>query len=370
MDLLHTSGTLNNGKKLDYAFGLFIKEYKGLKTVSHGGAWAGFRAGFVRFPEQKFSVICLANLSSQDPDSLCYKVADIYLAGLLKEEEKAEEKKAEPIVLSKQELAAKAGNYFDAKYNAWASVSLKEDKLMLAIYGLDLVLAPLSRTQFDALDAPVDIALEFLADANGKQITAVVKVRGAERYRLAKAAPLSPLGPAQLKEYAGDYVSGELLGARYKLVAGKEGLSLKFRSMPSAPFKAMARDQFDLEGITFAFFRKGGGKHRRLQTQHGPRRQHRVREKIGVLPGASAFLALRLWPWARGPGYPFPLIRTRADHQGHQAGFVLGVGGRALFWKSTTQDSDPVKPSPVRIACRNSIRMPAGGSGKEVKRRA
>ncbi len=258
MDLLHTRGTLNDGKTLDYAFGLFIGEYKGLKTVSHGGAWAGFRAGFVRFPEQKFSVICLANLSSQDPDSLCYKVADIYLAGLLKEAAKAEEKKAEPIVLSQQELAAKAGNYFDAKYHAWASVALKQDKLMLSAFGLDLALAPLSRTLFAALDAPVAIELEFLADAKGKATTAVVKVKGVERYRLAKAAPLSPPGPAQLKEYAGDYVSDELLGARYKLVAGKEGLSLKFRSMPAAPFKAMARDQFDLEGITFAFFRKGG----------------------------------------------------------------------------------------------------------------
>jgi hypothetical protein len=229
-----------------------------LKTVSHGGAWAGFRAGFVRFPGQKFSVICLANLSSQDPDSLCYKVADIYLAGLLKEAPNAEKKKAEPIVLSKQELAAKAGNYFDAKYNVWASVSLKEDKLMLSLMGLDLVLAPLSKTLFEALDAPVAIALEFLADAKGKTATAVVKVQGVEQYRLAKAAPLPPLGPAQLKEYAGDYVSDELLGARYKLVAGKEGLSLKFRSMPAAPFKAMARDQFVMEGINFDFARKGG----------------------------------------------------------------------------------------------------------------
>jgi CubicO group peptidase (beta-lactamase class C family) len=40
MDLLHTTGTLNSGKKLDYAFGLFLGEHKGLKTVSHGGAWA------------------------------------------------------------------------------------------------------------------------------------------------------------------------------------------------------------------------------------------------------------------------------------------------------------------------------------------
>jgi CubicO group peptidase (beta-lactamase class C family) len=49
MDMLHTVGELNNGKKLDYAFGLRVREHKGLKIVEHGGSWAGFRAGFVRF---------------------------------------------------------------------------------------------------------------------------------------------------------------------------------------------------------------------------------------------------------------------------------------------------------------------------------
>ena len=49
MDMLHTVGVLNNGKKIDYAFGLEISEYKGLKTVSHGGAWAGFRAASSAF---------------------------------------------------------------------------------------------------------------------------------------------------------------------------------------------------------------------------------------------------------------------------------------------------------------------------------
>jgi len=39
MELIQTSGKLNNGEKLDYAFGLDINEYKGLKRVSHGGGY-------------------------------------------------------------------------------------------------------------------------------------------------------------------------------------------------------------------------------------------------------------------------------------------------------------------------------------------
>jgi CubicO group peptidase (beta-lactamase class C family) len=41
MDMLHTTGVLNSGQKIDYAFGLRVREYKGLKLVDHGGAWVG-----------------------------------------------------------------------------------------------------------------------------------------------------------------------------------------------------------------------------------------------------------------------------------------------------------------------------------------
>jgi hypothetical protein len=257
MDTLHTTGALNNGKKLEYAYGLFIHEYKELKVVEHGGAWAGFRSGFVRFPEQKFSVICLTNLGTQNPDALCYQVADIYLADLIKERPKEEGRKAEPIALSKQELEEKAGNYQDQRFGIWLSVSLKQEKLTLELMGLELALAPMSKTVFKALDAPAEISIEFLADAKGKLTGASITVAGDERYNLVKAAPLAPLTPAQLKEYAGDYVSEELLNAKYRFIVEKDNLILKFRSAPPGAFKAMATDKFTQGMLNVDFVRKG-----------------------------------------------------------------------------------------------------------------
>jgi CubicO group peptidase (beta-lactamase class C family) len=257
MDFLHTTGTLNDGKKLDYAFGLFIGEHKGLKTVSHGGAWAGFRAGFVRFPEQRFSVICLTNLATQSPDDLCYKVADIYLADLIKEKPAAEKKKAETISLSKQELEEKVGNYKDKRFGIWISTYMKDDKLRLSVMGLDLELAPVSRTLFEAQNAPAEISVEFQPDAKGKTSRALINVAGVERYSMMKAAPLAPLTLAQLKEYEGDYVSEELLNAKYRFVVEKDSLVVKFRSFPPTPFKAMAADQFAQGGFGIDFIRQG-----------------------------------------------------------------------------------------------------------------
>lgn len=80
-----TPGTLNNGRKLDYAMGLDVEEYKGLKMIGHDGVYNGFNASMIRFPEQRISVICLCNLASIPSPMLTREVADIYLANEFKE---------------------------------------------------------------------------------------------------------------------------------------------------------------------------------------------------------------------------------------------------------------------------------------------
>lgn len=77
--LQHVRGQLGSGDTLDYALGLTLGTYKGLETVSHGGSMMGFRTHLLRFPEQRFSVICLCNLGQIDPGRLARGVADIHL---------------------------------------------------------------------------------------------------------------------------------------------------------------------------------------------------------------------------------------------------------------------------------------------------
>ena len=110
LDQLQTLGTLNNGKKLDYALGLFVDQYKGLRRVQHGGSWAGYRAELMRFPEQKFTVACLCNLATANPTNLATKVADIYLANEFKasEEKTPATATAPTITLSEEQLKDKA----------------------------------------------------------------------------------------------------------------------------------------------------------------------------------------------------------------------------------------------------------------------
>ena len=76
---MHEEGLLNNGKSSGYAFALQNGTYKGLKTVSHGGSLAGYRSQLKRFPEQKFSVIILANRGDANPTRKSNQVSDILL---------------------------------------------------------------------------------------------------------------------------------------------------------------------------------------------------------------------------------------------------------------------------------------------------
>ncbi len=72
-------GQLNNSEAIDYAAGLYIEDYKGLKTINHGGEFVGFRAELLRFPEQHVSIALFFNRSDADPSGMAFRVADILL---------------------------------------------------------------------------------------------------------------------------------------------------------------------------------------------------------------------------------------------------------------------------------------------------
>ncbi len=254
-ELIQTTGVLNSGKELDYAFGLRISDYRGLKTVGHGGSWVGFRSAMIRFPEQRFSVVCLANLSTINPSSLCQKVADIYLADQFKEEPvKKPKRKVTPITLPKKELEDKAGNYHDENSRMWVTVSVEDDKLKINIWGQSLILSPVSKTSFQALDAPFDVSLDFEPEVKGKALKAKLTMRGREGINLVKAPKVAPLTPARLKEYAGEYYSDELM-TTYRLVVEEGVLAFKHRNAPKDPLKAMGPDKFIVGRMNIDFLR-------------------------------------------------------------------------------------------------------------------
>lgn len=81
VDELQERATLDDGTATQYGRGLFLDTYRGLRRVHHGGAWAGYRAMLMRFPEQKLAIGLTCNIDNADPQRRAEAVADVVLAG-------------------------------------------------------------------------------------------------------------------------------------------------------------------------------------------------------------------------------------------------------------------------------------------------
>ena len=137
---LQEVGQLNSGKKLQYARGLFVHDYRGLPAVDHGGAWGGYRAQLLRFPEQHFSVACLCNVGNANPGRRANRVADVYLGSLMKakatqEEGRPLEGKTPSVTLTPEQLRGLDGTYYSEELEATYKFAVEGTTLKLIELG-------------------------------------------------------------------------------------------------------------------------------------------------------------------------------------------------------------------------------------------
>ena len=256
-------GILNTGKELNYALGLIVRDYKGLKMISHGGAFVGFRAEMIRFPEQRFSVIVLANLSTINPSKLARQVADIYLSDKFKEKPlKAREKKPAFIKLSEAELKEKEGTYYNKKRDSVWKIYLEEGKLMVNTSTFRFQISPISQSRFLAIEAPVEMEIEFVRESPEEPMRLLVDT-GEEEPLIFESFQAASPSVSELKEYLGDYYSQELQ-VTYSVVMEKGRLFLRhenpYKGDPTTPLEPTFRDRFLIHGIHLAFFRNEEGR--------------------------------------------------------------------------------------------------------------
>ncbi len=163
---MQQKGHLNNGAELDYASGLVLGDYRGLKVVEHNGADAGYRADLLRFPDQKFSIIVLANTAEFDSSDMARKVADIYLQDRLKPVPEsiqapsaAEPSEAAPPVLTPEQMQEFTGEYYSAELGVLYTVTVHEGSLRLRYPRGDM---RLQMTLPDTFAAPEDSLFQSL----------------------------------------------------------------------------------------------------------------------------------------------------------------------------------------------------------------
>jgi CubicO group peptidase (beta-lactamase class C family) len=132
-----TRGKLNSGEEIPYAFGLGNEEYKGLKAVAHGGAFMGFRTELIRFPEQRFTAICLCNSGAANPGLLARRVADLYLADKIKPvQAKANNDPQAPrppqsLTLSAKQLGEYTGKFYSEELDTTYRIVVEDGSLFI-----------------------------------------------------------------------------------------------------------------------------------------------------------------------------------------------------------------------------------------------
>lgn len=79
LETIHTRGRLTSGEELDYAFGIVHGDHRGLRTVSRGGSFVGYRADITTFPDEGLDIITLCNVSDANPTRLARQVSEVFL---------------------------------------------------------------------------------------------------------------------------------------------------------------------------------------------------------------------------------------------------------------------------------------------------
>lgn len=239
---LQTRGVLNDGKQIDYALGLVMSDYRGLPIVGHGGALFGFRTELLRFPQQKFSVICLCNLSSSQPSNLVNQVADIYLPGKLA-----------------SAVAAKAAKVDAHPYAGWYRDPVTHAVIQSNVMDGDL---ELFGERFKARDeshfaTSFGAEMAFQRRENGViQMVLTSRDSPPETFETFEAAKPSA---EELAEYGGEYESSELR-AKYRCAVKDGKLTLTINWREPDVFEPTVRDEFrDSAGVTIVFQRDAAG---------------------------------------------------------------------------------------------------------------
>lgn len=207
--LMTSPGKLNNGIKINYAFGLGIGNFNGLKTISHRGAFVGFRANLMRFPERSTSIMLLANRSDIRTNDLIYSVAEIIFADNLVTYNQKKNLNIESLN-NLEQLEKFTGKYWD-KSNKCINEILIQDKTLYYIknQGAYSRLTSLGNNIFKLGDHDNNQTLEIKLIKNKPIFIQVVD----KKKVIEKSYPLNLISSIEnnyLKKFTGTFNNSEL----------------------------------------------------------------------------------------------------------------------------------------------------------------
>ncbi len=237
-------GRFTDGRAHDYALGLRVGLYKGVRQVDHSGSTAGYRAHLSRYPDQKVSVAVLCNVSSGDATRSAHAVADLLLRDSLKPA--APPQPAQ--VVTEADATRIAGLYRDIARGLPTVVAREQAALRLESGSGQ---APVALTPVAANSFVTSAGVRWEFDGSGR-------VRVTDEFgtvdTLERVEPAKP-SRAQLQGLAGAYTSDEIETTLTVVVDG-DGLAIKRRPDTTIALRPVYADAFSAGSLGLVIFRR------------------------------------------------------------------------------------------------------------------
>ncbi len=247
-DFLTQQEPLNDGSNNYYGRGIFIKDYKGFKSIHHSGNGYGFKSFMITIPEKSLSVIVLSNTNEFNATGLAYTIVNQFLP-------KEEIKRKPAAKYKKKELKPLTGWYQEINSDLKIEVTLSNDSLF----------AKTSLSTYKILLIPTENKLAFnrksnssvTYDFNKTEETELVVDFGGGKFYFERIEPDANL-PEDYVSYIGSYYSEEL-DVKYQITWSNDKF---FITYPNNQFliSPSRKDEFGLNNRSrINFFRDDKG---------------------------------------------------------------------------------------------------------------
>lgn len=227
--------TLNDGTDAEYALGIGINTYRGLRRYRHTGGHEAFLTQLSYYPDHDTGIILISNFGGSGV-ILSTKIAELLLAEHMNP---AEASATESVKIDRADLEQWTGMYRASTLNQVIKLRMDGDTLA---FGSQAKLIPTATNVFRINGTEDEVTLKKLADGSVQ-----MAMSGNSRRVFSRVEPWSPSAD-DLKAFEGDYWSDELESV-YHLRVEEDHLSIHHRWL----------GEITLEPVTDDFFRTNYG---------------------------------------------------------------------------------------------------------------
>ena len=243
VETLETQGVLNDGRKISYALGVEVGNYKGIKEVTHSGGTAGYQTYLARFPDKKLSVAAMCNGFPPFSGEIVYSVVDEIFGPF-----SAAAPQAASVTVPDEQLKKYVGTWRNEKSRNPNQIVF--DKGELKINGGPL--KPIAEGAYMLGDRKA----KFIANKNGvPEAMEIVNTDGSTTRLIFEPE----WKPSDLNEFAGEWYSEEAQ-SRVSIIVENGKAYIVLKPIIRFEMKPVYKDAFGGQGYIMWFPRDSSGK--------------------------------------------------------------------------------------------------------------